>query len=322
MNINTNLTNLKINRKIQQLIETYTKALKIRNLARLTIAGNSRYLNKFFEYLEKRHGITDIDKVTKEAIYEYQIYQYERINRVGKPNTVAEQNNALKPVKQFFKYMKETDHITSDPASAITYAREPKRLPRGILSRSEARKILHAPDLKTATGYRDRTIMELLYTSGIRKGEVTNLLLSDVDYDDGLIRINRGKGSKDRYVPIGKIAARYLANYIKTVRTEFIKYPHDDHVFLSLRGSRLSGNTIWSLVKKYTKQARIRKNVHPHTFRHSCATSMLKNRADIRSIQELLGHESLSSTQVYTRITITDLKEVHTRCHPREHDKE
>ncbi len=314
--------NININTKIQQLIETYTKALKVRNLARLTISGNNRYLSKFFEYLEKVHGITDIEKVTKEIIYEYQIYQYERINRAGRPNTVAEQNNALKPVKRFFKYLTEADHIASDPASAITYAREPKRLPRGILSRSEARKILHAPDLKTATGYRDRTIMELLYTSGIRKGEVTNLRLSDVDCDDGLLRISQGKGRKDRYVPIGKIACRYLANYIKIVRTEFIRYPHDDHVFLSLKGNSLSGNTIWSLTKKYTRQARIKKNVYPHTFRHSCATSMLKNRADIRSIQELLGHASLNSTQVYTMITITDLKEIHTRCHPREQDKE
>ncbi len=151
---------------------------------------------------------------------------------------------------------------------------------------------------------------------------MTNLRLSDVDCDDGLLMISKGKGKKDRFVPIGKIASRYLANYIKTVRTEFIKDPYNDHVFLSLKGNRISGNTIWGLTKKYTRLARIKKNVHPHTFRHSCATSMLKNRADIRSIQELLGHESLSSTQVYTRITITDLKEIHTRCHPREHDKE
>ncbi len=306
----------------KQLIDTYTNALKTCNLARLTITGSIRYLNKFFEYLEKAHRITDIEKVTKEILYEYQIYQYEKINKRGKLNTVAEQNNALKPVKRFFNYLKEHDYIVSNPASAITYAREPKRLPRGILSQSEMRKILHAPDLKTATGYRDRTIMELLYTSGIRKSEVTNLRLSDVDYDDGLLRVDQGKGRKDRFVPIGKIACRYLANYVKTVRTEFIKDPYNDHVFLSLKGNRLSKNMIFNIVKKYTRESKIKKAVTPHTFRHSCATLMLKNRADIRSIQELLGHTSLDSTQVYTRVTITDLKEIHTRCHPREHDKE
>ncbi len=307
---------------IDKLIEKYRESMKIRNLANKTITGSIRYLNKFFQYLEKIHSITEIDKITKDTIYEYQIYQYERINKVGRLNTVAEQNNALKPVKHFFQYLKEYGYIVSDPASAIAYAKEPSRLPRGILTQSEARKILHAPDLKTATGYRNRTLMELLYTSGVRKGELINLKLEDVDYDDGILRIEQGKGKKDRIVPIGKIACRYLENYIKSVRPEFIKDPYNNYLFLSLKGNRLSRNRVWTLIKKYTKQAKIKKNVHPHTFRHSCATSMLKNKADIRSIQELLGHSSLDSTQVYTKITITDLKEIHTRCHPREHDKE
>ncbi len=306
----------------EKLIEKYRESMKIRNLASKTITGSIRYLNKFFQYLEKIHSITEIDKITKDTIYEYQIYQYERINKVGKLNTVAEQNNALKPVKHFFQYLKECGYIVSDPASTITYAKEPSRLPRGILTQSEARKILHAPDLKTATGYRNRTLMELLYTSGVRKGELINLKLEDVDYDDGILRIEQGKGKKDRIVPIGKIACRYLENYIKSVRPEFIKDPYNNYLFLSLKGNRLSRNRVWVLIKKYTKQAKIKKNVHPHTFRHSCATSMLKNKADIRSIQELLGHSSLDSTQVYTKITITDLKEIHTRCHPREKDRE
>ncbi|MCP5006129.1 MAG: tyrosine-type recombinase/integrase, partial [Planctomycetes bacterium] len=274
----------------EKLIDKYRESMKVRNLAEKTITGNIRYLNKFFEYLEKIHGLTDTDKVTKEIIYEYQIYQYERINKVGKLNTVAEQNNALKPVKHFFQYLKEYGYIVSDPASDISYAKEPRRLPRGILTQSEARKILHAPDLKTATGYRNRTLMELLYTSGVRKGELINLKLEDVDYDDGILRIEQGKGKKDRIVPIGRIACRYLENYIKSVRPEFIKDPYNNYLFLSLKGNRLSRNTTWELIKKYAKQARIKKNVHPHTFRHSCATSMLKNKADIRSIQELLGH--------------------------------
>ncbi len=306
----------------EKLIEKYRESMKIRNLAEKTVTGNIRYLNKFFEYLEKVHGITEIDKVTKDTIYEYQIYQYERINKVGRLNTVAEQNNALKPVKHFFQYLKECGYIVSDPASAIAYAKEPSRLPRGILTQSEARKILNAPDLKTATGYRNRTLMELLYTSGIRKSELINLKLEDVDYEDGILRIEQGKGKKDRIVPIGRIACRYLENYIKSVRPEFIKDPYNNYLFLSLKGNRLSRNRVWVLIKEYTKQAKVKKNVYPHTFRHSCATSMLKNKADIRSIQELLGHSSLDSTQVYTKITITDLKEIHTRCHPREKDNE
>ncbi len=307
---------------ISQLIEKYRESMKVRNLAEKTITGAIRYLNKFFEYIEKEHSVTELDHITKDVIYDYQVYQYEKTNKSGKLNSVAEQNNAIKPVKQFFRFLKEYEYIVSDPASEIAYAKEPKRLPRGVLTQSEARKILHAPETTSAIGYRDRTVMELLYTSGIRKSEAINLKLTDVDYDDGLLRIGQGKGKKDRIVPIGKIACRYLENYVKSVRPEFIKDPYNNYLFLSMKGNRLSRNRVWVLIKKYTKQAKIKKNVYPHTFRHSCATSMLKNKADIRSIQELLGHSSLDSTQVYTKITITDLKEVHTRCHPREKDRE
>ena len=221
----------------------------------------------------------------------------------------------------FLKYLCDAGYLVSDPAKNIEYARQPKTLPRGILSPSEARKIMHAPDVKSVIGYRDRTILEVLYSSGIRKTELRKLTLDDVDYHDGFLRV-KGKGSKERIVPIGRIACRYLENYIKSVRPDLIKDPYNKTVFLSSRGNRLNHNAVWVLVKKYAKKAKIKKNVHCHTFRHTCATAMLKNKADIRIIQELLGHSSLNSTQVYTRVSITDLKQVHKRCHPREKDKE
>jgi len=307
---------------IKELIEKYAQSKKIRNLSEATIKGDIRYLNKFFEYIDKEHSVTQIDRITRDIIYDYQVYQYEKLNKKGKPNSVAEQNNAIKPVKHFFKFLKEYDYLVSNPSSSIAYAKEPKRLPRGVLTQSEARKILHAPDTTCAIGYRDRTIMETLYTSGIRRSEVINIKLTDVDYNDGFLMVDQGKGKKDRIVPIGRIACRYIENYIKSVRQEFIRDPYNNYLFLSQKGNRLSKNMVWEIVKKYSKAGKIKKNVYPHTFRHSCATSMLKNRADIRSIQELLGHASLESTQVYTRITITDLKEIHKRCHPREKDKE
>ena len=225
-------------------------------------------------------------------------------------------------VKQFLRFLKEHDYIVTDPARDIEYAREPKRLPRSILNPGEARKIIHAPDTKSLIGYRDRTILEVFYSTGIRKEELNNLALSDVDYEDGFLRVNNGKGGKDRVVPVGRMACRYLENYINSVRPELVRDPHNDHLFLSLRGNKLSVNAAWMLVKKYAKSAGIKKNVHPHTFRHTCATAMLKNNANIRVLQELLGHASLNSTQVYTHVTICDLKEIHKRCHPRERDKE
>jgi integrase/recombinase XerD len=302
-------------------IDGYAQSLKVRNFAPRTISGLCWKLDKFVVFLEKNH-IAHIDGINKEIIRSYQIELYQTINSRGRQNCVSYQNGMLSAVKQFMKYLHERDNIVSDPTRHIQYAKSPKSLPKSILTPSEARKIIYAPDTKTVIGYRDRTILEVLYSSGIRKEEVNNLTLKDVDYHDGFLRIDNGKGNKDRIVPIGRIASRYLENYIKSVRPELIKDPYNHHLFLSLRGSRLSKNMVWELVKKYARKAKIRKNVHPHTFRHTCATTMLKNKADLNSIRKILGHTSLNTTQIYTHLNITDLKEVHKRCHPREQDRE
>lgn len=299
----------------------YIRSLKVRNFSIRTIAATTWKLNKFLDYLTAQ-GIDLVDRISAQTIRDYQMSLYQSINRKGRPNTVGYQNGLLSTAKNFTRYLKENDYIVSDPGRNVAYAKEPKRLPRGILTPAEARKIIHAPDTTTVLGYRDRTIMEVLYSSGIRKSELNNLTLADVDYHDGFLRIIEGKGRKDRIVPIGRIACRYLENYIKSVRPELIRDPYNQYLFLTFRGRRFSKNAVWELIKKYAKKAKIKKNVCPHTLRHSCATSMLKNRADIVTIQRLLGHSSLDSTQVYTLLSITDLKEVHKRCHPREKDNQ
>lgn len=307
---------------MQSLIERYRDQLIILNYAVKTVKGNIFYLNRFLAWL-KESGIGEITAVTRDVVRDYQTHLYEEINsRTGEPNSVTYQNRNILVVKSFFKFLSENDYLVGDPAKNIAYAKEPQRLPRSILTQSEAKKVLHAPDTKTVLGYRDRTILEVLYSTGIRKEELLNILLTDVDYNDGLVRINCGKGKKDRVVPLGKIACRYLENYIKAVRPSLIRNPYNNHLFLSLRGNRLSKNMIWEIVKSYSGKAKIKKTISPHTFRHTCATLMLRNNANIRHIQELLGHASLDSTQVYASVSITDLKEVHARCHPRERDKE
>lgn len=306
--------------ELTSLRNEYLHSLKVRNLAKRTIEARAFMLEKFFDYLQGRR-VGGIDAVGTGIILDYQSELYQSINTRGRPNSVTYQNSMLSAVKGFLRFLKERDYIARDPSRDIPYAKVPKTLPRGILTKTEARRIINTPDTSCALGYRDRTIMEVLYTSGIRKQELNNLNLADVDYHDGFLRINQGKGRKDRIVPLGRIACRYLENYIKSVRPELIKDPYNNALFLSTRGNRLSKNIVWEMVKKYAKKAKIRKNISPHTFRHSCATAMLKNKADIRAVQELLGHESLESTQVYTRVTIGDLKEVHRRCHPREKEK-
>jgi integrase/recombinase XerD len=301
------------------LSAAYLRSMKVRNLSKRTIGLVNWMLEKFLTYLESC-DIIHADQITSQTIRDYQLSLFESLNSRGQPNSISYQNRMLSAAKNFTRFLKDNDYIVADPGRAVAYAKEPKRLPRGVLTPAEARKVIHAPDTKTVIGYRDRTILEVLYSSAIRKEELNNLTLADVDYHDGFLRIIEGKGKKDRIVPIGRIACRYLENYIKSVRPELITDPYNNHLFLTLRGKRFSKNVLWELIKKYAKKARIKKNVSPHTFRHSCATAMLKNKADIRTIQKLLGHSSLDSTQIYTHLSITDLKNEHKRCHPRERD--
>jgi integrase/recombinase XerD len=171
---------------LYSLAEEYERSLKIRNLAESTIKEAHRRLEKFFEYLSSRN-IRHIEEITKDTIKDYQIELYNRLNRSGRPNGVACQNKMLAGVKQFFKFLKENDHIIVDPTSGIPYAKEPKKLPRSILTSSETKKLVKVPDTKSALGYRDRTILEVLYSTGIRKSELGNLTLLDIDFKDGLL---------------------------------------------------------------------------------------------------------------------------------------
>lgn len=305
----------------EALAQKYREHLTVLRFAPGTIKRYLQFLDRFITYLEGQNT-AGISVVTKDLIRDYQMHLYEEINTRGEPNSVFHQNNNIKAIKSFFRFLSEDGYIMGDPSRDVSYARTPKRLPRSILSQSEAKKIIHAPNTTTVLGYRDRTILEVFYSTGIRLEELINLTLQDVDYHEGLIRINSGKGNKDRVVPIGKIACRYLENYIKGVRPSLIRNPYDNHLFLSLRGNKLSKNRVWELVKSYAGKARIKKTISPHTFRHTCATLMLRNKANVRHIQELLGHASLESTQIYTSVSIIDLKEVHAKCHPREKDKD
>jgi integrase/recombinase XerD len=306
---------------LNDFAEKYRQHLTILNYAPGTIKGHLFFLNRFIKYLDET-GITEIAGVTRDVIRDYQTHLYETINNRGEPNSVFHQNNNMKAVKAFFRFLKENDYLAGDPAKEISYAKTPKRLPRSILSGPEAKKVIHAPNTKTALGYRDRTILEVLYSTGIRKQELINLTLNDVDYTEGFIRINSGKGNKDRVVPIGKIACRYIENYVKAVRPMLVKDPTNNHLFITIKGNTLAHTVPGQAIRRSNRKAKIKKTITPHTFRHTCATLMLRNKANIRHIQELLGHATLGSTQVYTSVTITDLKEVHSKCHPREKDKE
>ena len=243
---------------LNEFARKYCEHLTVLGYAVGTVKAELFFLNRFFKYLAEIN-VAELAAVTRDIMRDYQVHLYEELNFKGEPNGVAYQNNNLRSVKAFFRFLKENDYLPGDPAKDITYAKTPKRLPRSILSGPEAKKVIHAPNTKTILGYRDRAILEVLYSTGIRRAEVINLLLTDVDYQDGLVRVNSGKGNKDRVVPIGKIACRYIENYIKAIRPSLIRDPYNNHLFLSMKGSHLSKSVVGEIVKRYGKKRRSRR---------------------------------------------------------------
>ena len=292
------------------------------NLSPITIQKHRYMLGLFRAYLDEL-GILEVQKVTPEMLRDYQAAIVERVNWKGEPINAFSRNGILKSVKYFFRFLCEENYLLSDPARGLRYAKTPKRLTRTILTAGEMKKLLGAPDTRTALGYRDRTILELMYSTGLRKSEVNRLHVSDVDTTDGFARVNEGKGAKDRVVPLGRIASRWVENYIKSVRPMFLGIRNQVHpyLFVTSRGYPFSTSAVWGVVTRHAKGAGLEKKVTPHALRHTCATLMMKNRANVRHIQELLGHNSLESTQVYAQVSVVDLKDAHKKYHPRERER-
>lgn len=302
-------------------VEDFRRHLAVKGWAKTTLENYERLLKRLEGYLGSR-GVEDTSQVTKPMMGDFQEAEKERLSPKGLPLAVHTINTNLLMAKNFFRYLREEGILWSDPSREVVLMKAPKMLPRSFLTSVEAKRMMEAPDTSTALGYRDRCILEVLYSTGIRRGELNNLKVNDLDLEGGFLRVNQGKGGKDRVVPLGRMACQYLKNYLEHVRPLYLrKDPSLLWLFLSRKGGRMSTQVARGVVDRYTAAAGIGKKVTPHTFRHTCATLMLKNRANIRHVQELLGHVSLETTKVYTAVTVTDLKEIHKRCHPREKER-
>ena len=299
------------------LLKAFREHLEIRNRAKLTIKHHLWHLGKFIEYMDQ-FNLDDIRQIRKTHLEKYRKYRYYRKNKNDSRDSVSTQNRHLASLKCFFAVLRREGYILDDPTVTLAYAKEPRRLPKSALVDKEVQKLLDCPDTGTVLGFRDRTIMEVLYSTGIRRSELINLNLEDVDYKGGYLRINEGKGGRDRVVPIGKIACEYLENYIKGIRSMFHRSDSQPALFISKKGHRLSKNTLHDITAKYAKMAGVKKQVTCHTFRRSCATEMIKNQANAVHIKDLLGHTSLRMISVYCDLSIVDLKKAHKKYHPRE----
>lgn len=296
------------------LIERFKQDLEHRNFSPRSIRTYSLYVRQFFRYLGSEEKVDDLRQINKSVILRYQSYLYHGPIKL----CLRSQQHKLVGLRSFFKYLERDDILLSDPTSRIELPRTPKTLPMNVLKEKEIEKILGTIDIQRKLGLRDRAIIEVLYSTAIRSFELTNLCLLDVDDKEGLLRITQGKGSKDRVVPIGQIALNYLRLYSLHERLRLLKHRDEKHIFLSSRGNPMDPGDIPAVVQRHAKRAGFKRHTDARLLRHTCATHMLRKGANIRLIQEMLGHESLNTTQIYTRVDIKDLKKVHRKTHPRE----
>lgn len=245
--------------------------------------------------------------------YRKHIYQYRQRN--GKPLSLKTQIQRLIAIRVFFKWMARHHHILYNPASELEIPRTDKKLPSNVLSVQEVETVINQTDVGEPLGIRDRAVLETLYSTGIRRGELIGLRLYDLSLDRGTVMV-RGKGNKERVVPIGDRAMAWLDKYLLDVRPTLVHEPDDGTVFLTIDGDAFSPNRLSDLARGYVQQAEVGKDGSCHIFRHAMATHMLEAGADIRIIQAILGHEALTTTEIYTRVSIAHIKAVHEKTHP------
>jgi integrase/recombinase XerD len=269
---------------LSALVAEHLSAMRARNYSEATLVNRSAYLRRFVAWCADR-GLTRPSDVTK-AVLEH------------------------------FRYLARTNQIDSNPAADIELPKVERRLPRSVLTVSEVERVLSVPDLDTPLGLRDRAILETLYSTGVRRMEIANLCVYDLDFERGTLMVRQGTGKKDRLIPIGERALAWIAKYLSDARSELAVDPREEHLFLRAWGGPLTLEWLSDRVRSYVLRANLGKSGSCHLFRHTMATLMLDGGADIRHVQEMLGHADIKTTQIYTQVSVHKLKAIHDATHP------
>jgi len=293
----------------------YFEAIRLRGYTESTAHRRESQLRGFIGWCDER-GLSQPNEVTKPILERYQRHLfYYRQENTNKPLTVRTQNNYMASVRAFFKYLTQQNYLLYNPASELVMMKQPTTLPV-VLSEAEVESLLQQPDTNDPLGVRDRAILELFYSTGLRRSELCRLELQDVSFSRKTLFIRQGKGGKDRLVPIGDRALRWLTHYVEQVRDQLLLSTDNLTLFLSDYGDAYRGGKVGSMVKRCMKKAGIDVSGSCHLLRHAMATHMLEHGADIRFIQAMLGHTNMSTTEVYTHVSIRKLQEVHAATHP------
>lgn len=293
----------------------FLEHLRVHNYSPATVEGRDGYLATFLAWCKER-GLVRPGEITRAILQRYQRHLFHHRKANGSPLSFRSQHNALLPLLAFFKWLTRQNVILYNPAGELELPRVEQRLPRSVLSPAEVQAVLEQPEVDHPTGIRDRAILETLYSTGIRRAELASLKVFDLDLERGTVMVRQGKGKKDRMVPIGEQAVAWTEKYLQDVRPGLVVEPDDGTLFLTSMGEPYYPSSLTRLVGGYVDRAELGKRGSCHLLRHACATAMLEGGADIRFIQEMLGHALLSTTQIYTRVAITKLKQIHAATHP------
>jgi len=310
--------------KLEKGAGPFLEMLQLRGRAEATVQCYRESLRPFFGFLRKAR-VRELRAVTAETIRRYEVWTR------AQPWALRTRHTRLSDLSTFFAFLEKTGAVLVSPCRGLVLPKLGDRLPRGVLTESEARRVLRGPDLRTAKGVRDRALLELFYSTGLRLGEVTRLTSADLDLRGLVVRVCQGKGAKDRMVPLGTTAAEWVQRYLTKVRPAWAGsltlHPSSAHgrcpcvvpsAALWLSAKRpfgpLKAQAVYVLVRDYGRKAGVK--LTPHLWRHTCATHLVAHGANIVYVQKLLGHVSLETTQRYTRVTITEVKRAHRRAHP------
>lgn len=293
---------------MEEMVDTYLLHLEVeRGLAVNTLDSYRRDLTKFIGFL-RRQGVFGLDQVDRQRIMTFM----EDLHKNGRAAATISRN--LASIRSFYFFLTQENLVSRNPSTELDSPKIPKRLPN-ILSTAEVNKLLEQPTGSNPAGLRDKAMLELLYATGIRVSELVGLNIPDVNLDMGFLRC-LGKGSKERIIPVGQTAIASVDLYLRNGRGKLVR-SEEEAVFVNIHGRRLTRQGFWKILKKYVGKAGIEGDITPHTLRHSFATHLLENGADLRAVQEMLGHSDISTTQIYTHVTANHLRDVYQQSHPR-----
>lgn len=297
------------------LTREFLESMGVRGYSPRTIENHLAALGYLAAWLSER-GIGRPAEVTKPILDGYQRALFHRRKPDGTPLSFRAQHSRLVPIRAFFRWLARQNRILYNPASELELPKLERRLPRAVLSAQEAERVLAVPDLGDTTGLRDRAMLEVLYATGIRRSELARLAVFDLDAERLTLTVRQGKGRKDRMIPTGPRAAAWAGRYLADARPKLATEPDDGTLFLTVDGTPFGVDRLTGLVAGYVKRSGVGKPGACHLFRHTMATLMLEGGADIRFIQQMLGHADISTTQIYTQVSLRQLRAIHAATHP------